>query len=192
MEDQEAVLNASVKVDDVEQAIVDYNRETEIALLEEQKNNATEFYKNILKKFDDYINYLDGKDIPTASDTEVMSAVSDYAADTVKDEMRQAIDDTVYSTYEPEYYKRRGEQGGLLDEDNITVTELENGILLRNTAPLDNDNAGYDLDRIVIDGSGNQPFPRDFIEETKERLEDNKAHVEAMVQGLRKKGYDVK
>jgi len=84
VEDQEAVLNASEKVDDAEQAIVDYNRETEIALLEEQKNNATEFYKNILKKFDDYINHLDGKDIPTASDTEVMGAVSDYAGNTPK------------------------------------------------------------------------------------------------------------
>lgn len=84
MEDQEAVLTASKKVDDAEQAIVDNNRETEMALLEEQKNNASEFYKNILKKFDDYINHLDGKDIPTVSDTEVMGAVSDYAGNTPK------------------------------------------------------------------------------------------------------------
>lgn len=83
-EDQDAVLSASEKVDDAEQAIVDYNRETEITLLEEQKNNATEFYKNILEKFDNYLDYLDGKDIPTASDTEVMGAVSDYAGSTPK------------------------------------------------------------------------------------------------------------
>ena len=138
------------------------------------------------------MTYKNINDLFKRIEKDIQETLVNEVADTVKDEMKQAIDDTVYSTYEPEYYKRRGEQGGLLDEDNITVTELENGILLRNTAPLDNDDAAYDLDHIVIDGSGNQPFPRDFIEETKERLEDNKAHVEAMVQGLKKKGYDVK
>ena len=138
------------------------------------------------------MTYKNINDLFKRIEKDIQEVLINEVADTVKDEMKQAIDDTVYSTYEPEYYKRRGEQGGLLDEDNITVTELENGILLRNTAPLNGSKTGYDLDRIIIDGSGNQPFSRDFIEESKERLEDNKAHVEAMVQGLKKKGYDVK
>ena len=138
------------------------------------------------------MTYKNINDLFKRIEKDVQEVLVNEVAETVKDEMKQAIDDTVYSTYEPEYYKRRGEQGGLLDEDNITVTELENGILLRDTAPLNGGKTGYDLDRIIIDGSGNQAFPRDYIEETKERLEDNKAHVNAMVQGLRKKGYDVK
>lgn len=138
------------------------------------------------------MTYKNINDLFKRIERDIQETLVNEVADTVKDEIKQAIDDTVYSVYDPEYYKRRGEQGGLLDEDNITVTEIENGILLRNTAPLDNGKAGYDLDRIIIDGSGNQPFPRDFIEETKDGLEDNKAHVNAMVQGLKKKGYDVK
>lgn len=138
------------------------------------------------------MTYKNINDLFKRIEKDIQETLVNEVAEVVKDEMKQAIDDTVYSAYTPEYYKRRGEQGGLLDEDNITVTELENGILLRNTAPLDNGNTNYDLDRIIIDGSGNQPFCRDYIEELEERLEDNKAHIEAMVQGLKKKGYDVK
>ena len=137
------------------------------------------------------MTYKNINDLFKRIEKDIQEVLVNEVTDTVKDEMKQAIDDTVYSAYEPEYYKRRGEQGGLLDEDNITITELENSILLRNTAPLDNGNSNYDLDRIIIDGSGNQPFPRDYIETLEERLEDNKAHIEAMVQGLKKKGYKI-
>ncbi len=50
----------------------------------------------------------------------------------------------------------------------------------------------YSLTDIIVNGLGKQPFPRDYISQTEERLDLTKNHVWAMKQGLRRKGYKVK
>lgn len=80
----------------------------------------------------------------------------------------------------------------MLDGDNIEVAVSGDTLTVRDIAPLDNGRTDYALDDIVIHGYGNQPFPRDYISTTEERLIKTNDHVEAMKQGLKKKGYNVK
>ena len=113
-------------------------------------------------------------------------------AETVKENMKAAIDENVYNAYTPEYYHRRMENGGLADKDNMEATISGNVLMVRDVAPLDNGRTDYELDRIIVEGLGKQPFPRDFYGGTAERLEDNGDHIKAMKDGLRKRGYTVK
>ena len=113
-------------------------------------------------------------------------------AETVKENMKAAIDENVYNAYTPEYYHRRMENGGLADKDNMEATISGNVLMVRDVAPLDNGRTDYELDRIIVEGLGKQPFPRDFYGGTAERLEDNGEHIKAMKDGLRKRGYTVK
>ena len=61
------------------------------------------------------------KRINTALDTEV--------ADTVKNVMSDHIRDDVYNKYKPEYYIRRGSNGGLADPENLNATLGSDGEL---------------------------------------------------------------
>lgn len=123
---------------------------------------------------------------------DVSDVLQHEVADTVKSHMQEAIQTTVYDAYDPEHYTRRMENGGLLDGDNIEAAVSGDTLTVRDVAPLDNGRTDYALDDIVIHGYGNQPFPRDYISTTEERLIKTNDHVEAMKQGLKKKGYNVK
>lgn len=69
---------------------------------------------------------------------------------------------------------------------------LPNGIYVRDIAPLDNGRTDYALDDIVVNGLGRMPFPRDFYSECEEQLLLNENHKEALKQGLKRRGYEVK
>lgn len=59
-------------------------------------------------------------------------------------------------------------------------------------------NIGRYVSPIVVSGQGYEfPFPyngvpRDFIQETKDRLESSGAHVDALKEGLKKRGVKIK
>ncbi len=123
---------------------------------------------------------------------DVQDVLEHDVTETVKDHMSDTIQKNVYNAYSPMYYKRRGEQGGLIDKRNMEATVNGNTLTVKDIAPLDNHNTEYELDAIIEFGLGNQPFPRPFYDDTEERLLKTNDHVESMRQGLRRKGYKVK
>ena len=125
---------------------------------------------------------------------DIDDCVQNEVAETVKDEMVTAIQTSVYNVYDPIQYTRRYGDGGLGARDNMQVTEIPNGISVRDIAPLDNGrtDTGYMLDDIVVNGLGRMPFERDMYSECAERLEITGNHVYALKQGLKNKGYEVK
>ena len=122
---------------------------------------------------------------------QIQDTMVNEVADTVKDNMTEAVHTSVYDAYSPQYYNRRMNNGGLSDTQNMEVTEIQNGISVHNAAPLDNGRNDYNLDEIIVYGLGNQPFERDFYAETAERLQENQEHTEALKQGLKKRGIEV-
>ena len=128
----------------------------------------------------------------THIEKDMQKVLKNEVAETVKENMKTAIDENVYNAYTPEYYHRRMENGGLADKDNMEATISGNVLTVRDVAPLDNGRTDYELDEIIVKGWGKQPFPRDFYGGTAERLEDNGDHIKAMKDGLRKRGYKVK
>lgn len=122
---------------------------------------------------------------------QVQDTMVNEVADAVKDNMAEAVQTSVYDAYSPMYYKRRMQNGGLIDKDNMEVTETPDGIIVRDVAPLDNGRRDFSLDEIIVNGLGKQPFSRDFYSQCKENLEQNNDHVEALKQGLKKRGIKV-
>lgn len=122
---------------------------------------------------------------------QIQDTMVNEVADTVKDNMTEAVHTSVYDAYSPQYYKRRMNNGGLSDTHNMEVTEIQNGISVHNAAPLDNGRNDYSLDDIIVYGLGNQPFERDFYAETADKLQENQEHTEALKQGLKKRGIEV-
>lgn len=123
---------------------------------------------------------------------DIQDAMMNEVADEVKDEMVNAVDTSVYRVYDPVQYSRRYGNGGLGARENMQVTEIPDGISVRDIAPLDNGRTDYELDDIVVNGLGRMPFPRDFYSECKEQLEITGNHKEALKQGLKNRGYNVK
>lgn len=121
----------------------------------------------------------------------INNALNNEVADAAKENMVEAIQTTVYDAYNPAHYERRLKNGGLLCSDFIDVQPIEDGIFLRNFAPLDNARGDWDLDDIIVHGYGQQPFPRDFYGSTVDNLKENKEHISAMKQGLERQGLEV-
>lgn len=122
---------------------------------------------------------------------QVQDTMTNEVADAATKNMAKAVQTSVYDVYSPQYYKRRMNNGGLSDTHNMEVSEIQNGIAVHDAAPLDNGRNDYDLDDIIVNGLGNQPFERDFYSENVERLQKNQEHTEALKQGLKKRGIDV-
>lgn len=122
---------------------------------------------------------------------DIQDTMVNEVADEVKDEMVTAVETSVYRVYDPVQYSRRYGNGGLGARENMQVTEISNGISVRDIAPLDNGRTDYELDDIVVNGLGRMPFPRDFYSECKEQLEITGNHKEALKQGLKNRGYKV-
>ena len=121
-------------------------------------------------------------------ETKIQDTMTDEVAETVKENMAESIQETVYDAYTPEYYTRRMQNGGLIDKDNMDVTEIPNGISVRDVAPLDNGNNQYALDEMVVEGMGWMPFKRDFYTDTEDKLSANQEHITALKKGLNKRG----
>lgn len=70
--DQDAVMSAQEEVADALKAIKDEELQTQISLLEEQKENAEKFYQDIIDKIDSYEKSLEGV---LSSDSDTLNAV---------------------------------------------------------------------------------------------------------------------
>lgn len=135
------------------------------------------------KNMDDLMNYVE-KDVQKVLENEV--------AETVKDNMIDITNTSVYGVYSPAYYHRRMNKNGLIDRGNVEANVSGNVLTVHNNTPLDNGRSDYDLDEIIVKGWGKQPFPRDFYGDTVKKLYSNGEHIMAMEKGLRKRGYKVK
>lgn len=124
----------------------------------------------------------------------ISKALQQNVANTVKQVMKEKIEEEVYSVYEPvptEYggYERQRERGGLLDEENMEVKMLNENTLSIENVRSDN---GKNVAETVITGKGYDydfPYndvPRDFIEATREELRNTNEHVASMYQGLKR------
>lgn len=121
----------------------------------------------------------------------IQNTLENEVSETVKDAVSQSVNTSVYAVYEPKYYIRRMDNGGLSDKNNYSVEPVQNGIVVRNDTPLDNGRMSPRLDEIVVLGLGNMPSPRDFYSEGERILQVTKAHVFALKQGLRDRGIEV-
>ena len=141
------------------------------------------------------------KRINIALDTDV--------TDIVKDVMTDHIIQDVYEAYEPTVYQRRYTNGGLLDPDNIIATLGNNGEMLVQNVAMGNEyyyipsikrsfrsaNADKFISPIIeygIDYDVVGVFPRPFMQNTHDDLEQNHYHTQAMKQSLKKQGLEVK
>lgn len=135
------------------------------------------------KNLNDLFNHIEA---------DIQDTMVNEVAETVKEEMVIAVETSVYRVYAPVQYNRRYGNGGLGARENMHVEEIPNGIYVRDIAPLDNGRTDYALDDIVVNGLGRMPFPRDFYSECEEQLFLNENHKEALKQGLKNRGYNVK
>lgn len=126
-------------------------------------------------------------------ESDIQDTLREEVADCVKDEMEFEIQMNVYNAYSPLYYERREYNGGLIAKENMDSKVEGNSLTVKDIAPLNgNSKSDWELDEIVVNGYGNMPFPRDFYAGTKERLEEHGYHTEALKDGMRKRGYDIK
>lgn len=126
-------------------------------------------------------------------ENDIQDTMINEVAENVKDEMIDAVQTSVYSVYDPVEYNRRYGNGGLGASENIKVDEIDNGIMLKDIAPLDNGRTDYALDDIIVNrGVLGYPQGRDFYSETIEQMENNGRCIKALKDGLKKRGYEVK
>lgn len=135
----------------------------------------------------------------------------------VQDEEAATIYDEVYKVYTPRMYRRRGDFGGMADPYNIEIKggAAKDGVLtvVNMTEPnsggcVDNDavTTGKNLPELIEYGDGYKFYqydfpgngrgrylkPRPFTAKTIEHLQDSKAHVTALKNGLKRQGVRVK
>ena len=128
-------------------------------------------------------------------------------ADTVSEVMMEHIVTDVYESYIPVMYNRRYNNGGLADPDNISVSLDEYGRLYVGQFTLSDkyyrmgeyiltsSNYGKPIADIIETGKGYDvvsPGARPFLKNTREDLQKNKQHVDALKKGLKKQGLEVK
>ena len=121
-------------------------------------------------------------------------------ATTVREEMKDQIEQVVYSVYtpdesNPDSYVRLKDDGGLTDDENIDTYMTDATTLVIESNRFDgNRNVG----EVVVTGQGyNFPFAyngvaRDYVEATKDELEATNIHVAALARGLKKTGLQIK
>lgn len=125
-------------------------------------------------------------------DTAVENALRDSVADGLKEAIQKKAKGSVYSypASPSAMYKRREENGGLID-DTTMLTAVEGLTLtLENTAEPQNAN-GIDLTPIVEDGdpAWHQPFARPFMDEARDEYVDNGNADSDIVKSLRAMGF---
>ena len=144
--------------------------------------------------------------------------IKDALASEVKSEVveteRRHIKKDVYEVYKPKMYKRRKDNGGLLDEENIVGTMISDDTLqVTNETPANP--YGIPQEQVTTDknlamlieygdgGAGGNNFydfpseddssymnPRPFTANTIEELSQTKAHVKAFKEGLKRNGIE--
>ncbi len=153
------------------------------------------------------------KDLENYLQDKIDSALLVEVAAGIKEVEQTAIQDIVYNTYDPFVYSRRGTHGGLADKDNMTESLVASGELwIENYTPFnegyDTLNHGFGLDELVEYGDYSSGFyydypystyqeptflyPRPFTQETIDRLNKSKEHLDQLWAGLRRRGIHAK
>lgn len=124
--------------------------------------------------------------------------------DTIAEVMHEKVKTNVYDAYDPIHYKRRGNNDGLLDMDNMEFTDVDvqgNGVkfTFENTAKTNGSGvlADKDLAPLIENGveDSNKPWeqPRPFTEETAQNLQENKGELyDALRKDLKNLGLKVR
>lgn len=116
-------------------------------------------------------------------------------APTVREEMKDQIEQVVYSVYDPKEYERQKDDGGLTDDENIDTYMADATTLIIESSRFDGDK---NVGEVVVTGEGyDYKFPyngvsRDYIEATKDELAITGAHTNALIRGLHKQGLQTK
>lgn len=152
------------------------------------------------------------KDLEKYLQQQVNKSLERDVTPVVKKIMIEQIEDTVYSAYSPSEYKRRGQDEGLADPENIGGVMVGNTLEVINATQTnpdiyinheryDSQNEGDYLTPIIEYGqgydfareNGNAGYerPRPFISNTREKLKSTGAHVTALKKGLKKRGINV-
>ena len=131
-------------------------------------------------------------DLMKFMETQIQDTMCKEVADVAVEQLGNSVKTTVYDAYKPTKYVRRYSNGGLGDIRNMEVTEVENGIEVRDVAPLDNGRTDYALDDIVVHGYDNHPFGRDFYADALDNLEYSGDAKNALKSGLKRRGINVK
>ncbi|MET3209904.1 UNVERIFIED_CONTAM: hypothetical protein ABIC26_002852 [Paenibacillus sp. PvR008] len=124
----------------------------------------------------------------------IASALQVDVAHTVKDNLKQSIEDNVYDVYTPTVYERQRDQGGLTDERNIAVEMIGQDTVSIESQRMD---GSKNVSLVVETGQGYDfefaysGRPRPFVEKTVEELHNTNAHVAALHRGLERQGLDV-
>ena len=137
------------------------------------------------------------------STAELFSYLSKNIKDTLEDDVFEAvrdveqkhIDSDVYDVYDPLYYERRDTAGGLIADQNIIKTMLNDSTLMvENTTRSDKGdfNLPQWIEEGLIKGFGSYAEPRPFTQNTAEDLQSNRQHVGAMKNGLNKRKISTK
>lgn len=118
---------------------------------------------------------------------------NEIATETVRT-MQEKIQEEVYDVYDPKVYVRQGYNGGLIDQDNIEVSMVDDNTLSVENIRFDGDR---EVAQIIETGRGyDYSFEysgvlRPFTEETRKEMRNGKAQ-NLMKQGLVKRGLTVK
>jgi hypothetical protein len=144
------------------------------------------------------------KDLNKYLQSKVDETLNDEVAVVVKNQIAEGVRDVVYAAGVPKMYIRRGIFSGSSGLGDITKMHhtVNNGILIvTDDADFDRyysrSNADYSksLGENIEYGYGTRSTwydkPRPFIKESRNRLESNNKHIEAMKKGLKRKGMIV-
>lgn len=158
------------------------------------------------------------KELEKFLNNKIKSAMQNEVAEKVRDVQQSKIDSEVYNAYQPSspdgepfVYDRRRDNDGLRDRDNMVakVKDSANGVELS----VENVTKGKDKDFEIAglieygdnSGYGNYDYKynrdgtaeqylkeRPFIQETRKSLIQSKEHVDALKQGLKRNGINIK
>ena len=137
------------------------------------------------------------KELQSFLKSKINKSLIENVSPVVIETMNDSVDSIVYSEYSPVMYERRMDKGGLSDISIMDGELISDGVLSVSNGQPDN------LVETVITGDGYifHPWngkrgayekPRDFISNTVETLKKTKRHVNALREGLKKQGINVK
>jgi Txe/YoeB family toxin of Txe-Axe toxin-antitoxin module len=126
---------------------------------------------------------------------QAQSVLKQEIASKVVKTMKKHVQTDVYDKYEPVMYERQGYNGGLIDEDNIEVSVVDDDTISVENIRFD---GNREVAQIVESGQGYtydfeyNGIPRPFTENTRNELRETNALEIEMRKGLTRRGLNVK
>lgn len=127
--------------------------------------------------------------------TAVQSAMEGPVADTAKAFLADAVETEVYDVYDPVYYERKKNEGGLSDIDNMEATYDAANMTLEVEDVRRDEETGRLVAPVVESGRGYRyfsPGARPFHKVAEENMAKTGELERALEYGLRQAGFDAK